>query len=184
MITCKTAWKTEPFLQRVTLQPGSRTSWTPIYYCQSSSVSSFSSMLAAKMGPLSSKNYSLTTLGEKKRRIRELSVTNCSLVVFLCFFRSKPNHFMYIFFSRLLQKRLLYFTNHKLEQMLQVQNWLLSTCSKRFSVVENNNVDTSVRKFNISLSYSWDENLHNKKTFYSNVSKKVWHRITSWETPE
>ena len=151
MITCKTAWKTEPFLQRVTLQPGSRTSWTPIYYCQRSSVSSFSSMLAAKMGPLSSKNYSLTTLGEKKRRIRELSVTNCSLVVFLCFFRSKPNHFMYIFFSRLLQKRLLYFTNHKLEQMLQVQNWLLSTCSKRFSVVENNNVDTSVRKFNISL---------------------------------
>ena len=49
------------------------------------------------MGPLSSKNYSLTTLGEKKRRIRELSVTNCSLVVFLCFFRSKLNHFMYIF---------------------------------------------------------------------------------------
>ena len=32
-------------------------------------VSSFSSMLAAKMGPLSSKNYSLTTLGEMEKRI-------------------------------------------------------------------------------------------------------------------
>ena len=43
--------------------------------------------------------------------------------------------------------------------------------------VENNIGDTSMRKFNVSLSYSWDENLrkpssHNKKTFYSHISKK------------
>ena len=42
--------------------------------------SSFSPMLAAKMGPLSSKTYSLTTLREKKRRIvgkwPSLSVTD------------------------------------------------------------------------------------------------------------
>ena len=59
--------------------------------------------------------------------------------MFLCFFGSKTNHFLYIFFSFVssaylklvfsLQKQLLYFTHHKLEQILQVQNQLLSTCN-------------------------------------------------------
>ena len=84
-----------------------------------------------------------------------------SLVVFLCFFGSKPNHFLYIFFSFVssaylklvfsLQKQLLYFTHHKLEQILQVKNQLLSTCnifqlSKIIYIVG----DMLVRKF-ISL---------------------------------
>ena len=54
-----------------------------------------------EMGRLSSKNYSLTTLEEKNQR--EVTLVEChklySLVVFLCWLGSKPNHFIYIFFS-------------------------------------------------------------------------------------
>ena len=60
-------------------------------------------MLAAKLGPLSSKNYSLTTRGEKERRIGgkwpRLSVTNCRvhrcIQVLTFLFQTKCLKFLY-----------------------------------------------------------------------------------------
>ena len=63
----------------------------------------FFAMLAAKLGPLSSKNYSLTTRGEKERRIGgkwpRLSVTNCRvhrcIQVLTFLFQTKCLKFLY-----------------------------------------------------------------------------------------
>ena len=79
------------------------------------------------------KKLFLNNIGRKEEKNqREVTLVKCHKLWSSCvplFLRLEAESFYVHFFSLLLQKRLLYFTNHKLEQILQVQNRLLSTCS-------------------------------------------------------